>query len=88
VDYVDDIEMSDRAESSDDDVEDLILNFEINFRQERGGAAGGDDRGGDDSGANDSDDGEDEEEEQRCANILGKPMVREPNYPTTRGLVD
>jgi hypothetical protein len=44
--YGDDIEMSDRVESSDDDVEHPSLNFELNWRN-RGVAGGGNESDGD-----------------------------------------
>jgi hypothetical protein len=44
--YGDDIEMSDRVESSDDDVEDPSLNFELSWLN-RGVAGGGNDSDGD-----------------------------------------
>jgi hypothetical protein len=81
--YGDDIEMSDRVESSDDDVEDPSLNFELSWRN-RGVAGGGNDS--DDDSAEE----EDEEEEQQGGQQqhLGRPYIREPNYPSYRGPVD
>jgi hypothetical protein len=55
--YGDDIEMTDRVESSYDDVEDPSLNFELSWRN-RGVAGGGNDSD------DDNDEEEDEEEEQ------------------------
>jgi hypothetical protein len=81
--YGDDIEMSDRVESSDDDVEDPSLNFELSWRN-RGVAGGGNDS--DDDSAEE----EDEEEEQQGGQQqqLGRPYIREPNYPSYRGPID
>jgi hypothetical protein len=66
--YGDDIEMSDKMESSDDDVEDPSLNFELSWRNQ--GVAGG---------GNDSDDDSAEEEEQQGGQQqqLGRPYIRE-----------
>jgi hypothetical protein len=80
--YGDDIEMSDRVESSDDDVEDPSLNFELSWRN-RGVAGGGNDSDGD------SAEEEEEGEEQRGGHEqLGRPYIREPNYPSYRGPID
>jgi hypothetical protein len=74
--------MSDRVESSNDDVEDPSLNFELSWRN-RGVTGGGNDSDGD------SADEEDEEEEHRGdQQQLGRPYIRGPNYPSYRGPID
>jgi hypothetical protein len=80
--YGDDIEMSDRVESSDDDVEDPSLNFELSWRNQ-GVSGGGNDSDGD------SAEEEEEEEEQRGGHQqLGRTYIREPNYPSYRRPID
>jgi hypothetical protein len=80
--YGDDIEMSDRVESSDDDVEDPTLNFELSWCQKGVGGGGNDSDG-------DSVEEEEEEEEQRGGHQqLGRPYIKEPNYPSYRGPID
>jgi hypothetical protein len=81
--YGDDIEMSDRVESSDDDVEDRSLNFELSWRN-RGVVDGGNDI--DDDSAEEED--EEEEEQGGQQQHLGRPYIREPNYPSYRGPID
>jgi hypothetical protein len=75
--------MSDRVESSDDDVEDPSLNFELSWRNQ--GVAGGGNDSDDDSAEE-----EDEEEEQQGGQHqqLGRPYIREPNYPSYRWPID
>jgi hypothetical protein len=74
--------MSDRVESSDVDVEDPSLNFELSWRN-RGVAGGGNDSDGD------SAEEEEEEEEQRGGHQqLGRHYIREPNYPSYRSPID
>jgi hypothetical protein len=78
--YLDDIEMSDRVERSDDDVEDPSLNFELNWRQKGVGGGGND---------SDGDSAKEEEEEQRGGHQqLGRPYITEPNYPSYRGPIN
>jgi hypothetical protein len=61
-------------------VEDETFNYEMRFRQEGGRVACGD---GSDNG--DNEDADDEEEEERGGNNLGRPILREPTYPSHRG---
>jgi hypothetical protein len=82
--YGDDTEISDRVESSDDDVENPSLNFELSWRQKGVGAVGNDSDG--DSAEEEE---EEEEEEHRGGHQqLGRPYIREPNYPSCRGPID
>jgi hypothetical protein len=74
--------MSDRVESSDDDVEDLTLNYEVSWR--RPGVEGGNDSDDDSGGEVD----EEEEEQRGGKHQLGRPYIREPNYPSYRGPID
>jgi hypothetical protein len=76
--------MSDKVESSDDDVEDPTLNFEFSWRQ-KGVGCGGNDSYSDSVKKEE----EEEEEEQRGGHQqLGKPYIREPNYHSYRGFID
>jgi hypothetical protein len=82
--YGDNIVMSDKVESSDDDVEDPTLNFEFSWRQ-KGVGCGGNDSYSDSVKKEE----EEEEEEQRGGHQqLGKPYIREPNYHSYRGFID
>jgi hypothetical protein len=78
--------MSDRVESSDDDVEDPSLNFELSWRN-RGVAGGGNDSDGD-SAEKEGEEEEEEEEQKGGHQQLGRPYIREPNYPSYRGPID
>jgi hypothetical protein len=74
--------MSDRVESSDDDVEDPTLNYEVSWRQL--GVEGG----GNDSDGDIVEEEEEEEEQKGGHKQLGRPYIREPNYPSYRGPID
>jgi hypothetical protein len=88
--YGDDIEMSDKVESSDDDVEDPSLNFELSWRH-KGVGGGGNDSDGDSAEEEEEEEEEKEEEEEEHRGghqQLGRPYIIEPNYPSYRWLID